>query len=274
MLIKIKSRTSGKGAFKKLLQYMFKDERKLLFPGSGDKLVITHNMVGDTIHEWEQEFLENERYRQVNRVRSVIATHEVISFHPDDQQHLTIPKMRLLAESYIRKRGPKGMYVICAHFDRANIHLHACVSGITFREGKSMRLSKAGLREFQTQLQELQLERFPELSASKVDLSQDRGRRDKEYWVKKRGETPAKEYVWEIVGKAIRSSTIHYDFIRQIENQGLRFYARGSKSHGITYKEKKYRIKTLGLLQEWRALEKRERERNERLKNIIDRNPR
>ena len=74
-----------------------------------------------------------------------MATHEIISFHKDDAKNITLDKLEDIARQYVRERNEKGMFVAVPHFDKEHYHIHICASGIEYKTGKAMRLSKMDL---------------------------------------------------------------------------------------------------------------------------------
>ena len=152
MIIKIKS--FKKPDFKKLLNYMMHDENRL-FDGKNKSFLLTHNIKGNRIDRFTSQFLVNESFRKRKRKRkdSVILTHEIISFHKEDSEHITVSKLEDIAREYITKRNLKGMYIAVPHFDKEHYHIHICASGVEYRAGKSLRMSKAGFQKFKKEIQ-------------------------------------------------------------------------------------------------------------------------
>ena len=165
MIVKIKSHK--RPGFKQLLEYMINNIDRL-FDAKDKSFVITHNLKGSDINRWEKQFKENETHRLRKRKDSVYITHEIISWHKDDNKYLSLTKMEDMTREYLRKRNPKGMYVAVPHFDKDHIHIHVCASGIEYKTGKSMRLSKADLSKLKKGIQQYQIEKYPELSKSIV----------------------------------------------------------------------------------------------------------
>ena len=54
--------------------------------------------------------------------------------------------MEEMAREYIRLRHPKGIFVAVPHFDKQHYHIHICATGIEFKTGKSLRLTKTELQ--------------------------------------------------------------------------------------------------------------------------------
>lgn len=167
MIIKIKSHKRI-SSFQKVLNYMIHDKDRL-FDERGKSFAITHNLKGDTIKEWVEQYIKNEECRKNKRVDSVLCTHEIVSFHRDDAKNISLEKLEDMARQYIQKRGKNALSVAVPHFDKQHYHIHLCVSGVEYLTGKGMRLSKVQLHGLKKELQEYQVRKYPELSRSVVN---------------------------------------------------------------------------------------------------------
>ena len=78
------------------------NDKDRLFDEKGYSFVVSHNLKGNDIHEWVRQFQENEKCRKLKRVNSVLATHEIISFHKDDAKNITLDKLEDIARQYVR----------------------------------------------------------------------------------------------------------------------------------------------------------------------------
>lgn len=120
---------------------------------------------------WKKQFTELERNRQSHYGnKSVVAYHEVISFHPESTKHLTRPIIKDLVNKYIELRCNDQMVVGATHFESAgkNWHVHLIFSGIKLSDGKSARISQAKFEAIKQELQEYQ-NKYPQLSHSVVE---------------------------------------------------------------------------------------------------------
>lgn len=68
----------------------------------------------------------------------------------------------------IRQRNPNGLYVAVPHFDKNHYQIHICASGMD-KTGMSLRLPKADLQKLKKNIQQYQIDMFPELSKSIVN---------------------------------------------------------------------------------------------------------
>lgn len=86
MIVKTLSKkgSSAKG----LLNYLFKDERKLTDEKFKTKMTLKHNISGKTIGRFTAQFNFNESLRKVKRKDAVTMYHSIISFSNKDRQHI------------------------------------------------------------------------------------------------------------------------------------------------------------------------------------------
>lgn len=246
MIIKVKS--FKKPDFQKLLEYLLSDENRLYDKGDRS-FIITHNLKGRKIENWVTQFKENEKFRKRRRKDNVILTHEIISFHKDDSENITVEKLRDIAKKYIQRRNIKGMYVAVPHFDKEHYHIHICASGVEYRFGKSLRMSKAGFQKLKKDIQNYQLEHYPELSKSLVAHDKKRKGRitEKEYQQKLRtGRATKKEQILEILESCFKASSSKNEFYEKLKDQGLGIYQRSGKTTGVVLDKIKFRFNRLG----------------------------
>src|SRR4029077_20694415 len=121
-------------------------------------------------------------------VDSVKLFHEILSWHKDDAKHITLAKMEDMVRKYIQLRNPNGIYTAVPHFDKDHCHVHICASGVGYKTGKSLRLSKADLQKLKVETQNYQIQKYPELTHSIVNHTKKEKSlvTDKEYQVKRR----------------------------------------------------------------------------------------
>ena len=224
-------------------------DKDRLFDKEERSFAITHNLKGNSIEEWERQFKSNENYRLRKRSDSVRISHEILSWHKDDAKNITIAKLEEMARQYIRKRNPKGMYVAVPHFDRNHYHIHICASGIEYKTGKSLRLSKPDLLKLKKDIQQFQIERFPELSKSIVA----HGKKvksissDKEYQIKLRtGRETEKEQIVAKLETCYKKADSKETFFQLLKKSGLKTYERKGNTTGIIHDNYKFRLSRLG----------------------------
>jgi hypothetical protein len=229
-------------------------DKDRLFDEKGYSFVVSHNLKGNDINGWVKQYQENEQYRRLKRVNSVVLTHEIISFHKDDATNITLQKLEDIAREYVRKRNINGMYVAVPHFDKEHYHIHICASGIEYRTGKAMRLSKTELLSVKKQIQNYQIEKYPELSKSLVNHGNEKKEyalSDKEHKYKERtGRASDKEQLISMLKTCYKKAVSKDDFYENLKACELTTYIRGGKISGIIFNEKKFRINRLGFTDE------------------------
>ena len=231
---------------------MINDENRL-YDKRNRSFTITHNLKGKNIEQWVVQLKKNETFRKRKRKDSVILTHEIISFHKDDSENITIEKLHEIAREYINKRNTKGIYVAVPHFDKEHYHIHICASGVEYRSGKSLRMSKAGFQKLKKDIQNYQIERFPELSKSLV-LHGKKGKvriTEKEYQLKLRtGRATKKEQILKILESCFKASSSKNEFYQKLKDCGLATYERSGKTTGVLMDKMKFRFTRLGFTED------------------------
>ncbi|TND10172.1 MAG: hypothetical protein FD123_420 [Bacteroidetes bacterium] len=246
MIVKVKSHKNK--SYRKLLEYMLHDKDRL--SGKGRGFLVTHNLKGNKIDEWVAQLAENETRRLRKRKDSVILTHEILSWHRDDARQITSEKMEEMVREYIRLRNPGGMYLAVPHYDKEHYHVHILVSGIEYKTGKAMRMSRAEFSDLKKNIQAYQQEQFPELSHSVVDHGKKRKARisEKEYQAGKRtGKMTKREEVRQFVESCYMHASSQEDFLERLQVCKLPVYERGGRITGVVVNGKKYRFKKLGI---------------------------
>lgn len=247
MIIKIKS--NKKPTFKSLLKYMFNNKDRLK-DISNKSFTLIHNLKGTEIEHWHTQLLENEKFRKVKRSNSVYFTHEILSWHIDDSEHLTLDKMEAMTKEYISMRNPRGMYVATPHFDKGHFHVHILASGIENKTGRALRLSRAELTYLKKGMQEHQIVKFPELSKSVVGIGKKGKVRitDNEYQLKMRTDrTTDKDQLLEIMKVCYKKASSMESFYKLLEENKITTYERAGKLTGVVFNKTKFRLKRLGL---------------------------
>jgi hypothetical protein len=217
-------------------------------------VLYTHNMRGDRTDEWVQEFRDNEAYRQVTRVDSTKLFHEILSWSPKDAHLLDEAALLDLARTYIDMRAPNGMAVVVSHRDPdKHAHLHVCLSGITYREGKSLRLPAKDLTKLKLRFQAYEQERY-HLSHSIADHGK-RARAiiaEKEYQLKARTKSSSrKEELRTLLESQFQSTYSQAEFLDRLNTEGLAVYERAGRPYGVIDADgRRHRFTTMGIASE------------------------
>ena len=163
----------------------------------------------------------------------------------------TLDKLEDIARQYVKERNINGMFVAVPHFDKSHYHIHICASGIEYLTGKSLRLEKKSLNELKKNIQQYQVEKYPELSKSIVNhgkLPKDQALlSEKEYQYKRRtGRATNKEQVIGMLKTCCKKANSKDNFFDMLNECGLSTYVRGGRISGVVYCNKKFRLNRLG----------------------------
>jgi len=224
-----------------------------LFDKDKRSFALIHNLKGKTIDKWVEQYKENEKHRLINRKDSVRLTHEILSWHKDDANDISLKKMEEMAREYIRQRNPNGIYVAVPHFDKDHYHVHICASGVEYKTGKSLRLSRTDLQKLKVEIQNFQKEKFPELSKSVVEHGKKNKSivTEKEYQVKLRtGRESEKGNVLGILKTCYKKADSRETFFQMLNDCGISPYERGGRISGIVSEGRKFRLNRLGFTEE------------------------
>jgi hypothetical protein len=246
MIIKIKSHKGASPT--KLLNYMLHDKDRL-FDKDGRSFIVTHNLKGNTIKSWEKQFLENESHRLVHRKDSVKFTHEILSWSREDADKISLQKLEDMTRKYLELRNPNGMYLAVPHTDKSHYHCHIIASGVAYRTGKSLHPSRPVLLKLQKEIQDYQIEKYPELSHSIVQHGKKEKslQSEKEYQYKLRtGRESDKSLLIGILKTSYKKALSKTDFFEILHLPDVSTYSRSGKVTGVVYKGRKFRFSRLG----------------------------
>lgn len=250
MIVKTK-RWKTPQAFGKLIAYVQKSREV----EGGVELF--HNL--SCARDLTTQFLVNDAYR-AKRKNGVAAYHDILSFHPLDSPHLTVPMLEDLAERYMALRGPDALCYVVSHHSEAHTHLHFVFSGNTYRSSQTLRLGNAAFRHIRKELERYQRTQYPMLKHSVVYLrGRERGRQapkgtrypsDSRAHLQKRvGEKglTKKERLAHIVSACFDQASGLGAFNYLLGMHGIEVYARGAsdKLTGVIAGNRKWRFRTL-----------------------------
>ena len=244
----IKSTTRKDRGFKQMVNYLYQDDLE-------NGYSYLHNMPLVELDNKEaivSEFKANDEHRR--RIKNgVVIYHEMIAFHPLDRE-VVVNNPELLEEFtrvYLDERAPNSIALAKAHFDKDHPHLHIMISGNQVKSEKSTRISKKQFLKINQVLEDLQLEKYPEL---KYSFTSGRGR---ERIVSKTLSYNQKE--WKMVGRGVRQeekeklkeilvNSLHQvrgarKFKERLEAKGVRMYKYRGKYNGIEFEGGKRRYR-------------------------------
>lgn len=247
MIIKIKGFKTP--AYGTLLNYILNDSDRL-FDASGKSFLMSRNLKGNDISGWVAELRQNESRRINHRKNQLYLTHEILSWHRQDSNKITLAKMSKIVREYMRLRGgDRAVWVAAPHFDQKHFHCHILVGAVD-RAGKSMRMSHAELNELKEKAQAYYIEKYPELGRSVVRHGRKKKSHstDKEYQMKLHtGRATSREEITELVNSCVRQTLGEEALVKMLSEVGIKVYRRGGKIVGIIAQERKFRFKSLGI---------------------------
>lgn len=229
-------------------------DKDRLFDDKRKSFVISHNLHGKTIDSWVEQYSLNESFRKIKRSDSTILTHEILSWHSKDASEITLDKLKAMTHEYIRLRNIKGMFLAVPHFDKEHYHVHICASGLEFRTGKSLRLSRSEFTKLKKDIKLFQQQHFPELSHSVVDHGKLKPERmsDKEFQYKLRSGRDSKREMLSAILKACYKKAISRDtFLELLKDCNAIPYSRGGVVKGVTFEGLKFRFERVGFGERW-----------------------
>jgi hypothetical protein len=227
---------------KALLNYLVHDPERLK-DKDGKAFVIRHNIRGESLESWIEEFADHELNRITTRSDSVYMNHIILSLHEEDNDVVTTDMLRDIAQHYIDIAADGGMAIAVQHREKDHAHVHIAVSGIDL-EGRSLRMSKADFQRTKLEMETFQRERFPELVHSRVDHTRKTKTRENEQEPRTK-----KDRIRVEVEQIMQASSSLDHFFSQLEERGFVPYSRAGKLTGIQVQGgHKYRFsRSLGL---------------------------
>lgn len=260
MILKILPRHSA-GAISSLLRYIQNHGKSK----DGKVHQILHNVRSKDLPGQIQEYLTNEAHRKTFRKDGVFVRHEILSFSPSSNVHLSNEILEDIAKHYLHIRGANCQAVGAIHNQgKDHYHIHLCVSGIDLVRGRSTHIPRPDLHRIKSDLQRYYLEKYPELEQSAVRhgigesyLSQ------KEYQLKLRSQRLLKkEELERMVKSCFDRSTNQTEFLEHLLSEGIPHYERNGKTQGVIFKDMKFRFSQMPISLSELPLDKTQEERN------------
>lgn len=247
MIIKSKSYKRVR-SFTKVLSYIFRESEK------DETFVLTKYIKGKnlSVEELHHQFQSNEELRINKRKNNVVLYMDILSFHPKDAERLNNEKLYQITMKYLSLRAPKSIAVATVHrSEKDHTHLHICFSGVEYKTGKSIRLSREDFKhKVKLPMEKYQQDVFPELTLSKIQheksLSIKRERkRETEKRLEARGAVSEKQQLLQLLDEVFKTAKSQQDFYQKLQNRGVTLYSRNGKIAGIE-SNRKFRFKGLG----------------------------
>jgi hypothetical protein len=262
----IKSMSRKHPSFDQLIDYI-ESERKL----KSKQFSVFHNIYNRNSDQIKNEFSENASKLKF-RKNGVYLYHEVVSItrakHIDeDQQKATLQKIVM---EYLQMRARNNLAYAVLHEDKKdNLHFHIVISANEAEDTTRKRLSKADFAEIQTRLEKWVLEHHPELEQKAVfypnQTDQEREERKRKAHIsnkgaelkRRAGKTSTRDQIKDTLTGIFETARDGRHFTELLDEENLKIYQRG-KQHGVIDQDgTKYRFSTLGLAEEWEALDRR-----------------
>lgn len=276
MIIKSKSYKTNR-SFTTVLNYIFRENEK--DNGFGlTKFIKGKNL---SVEQLSQQFLCNEEFRINRRKNNVVLYMDILSFHPRDADRLTNDKLHQIALKYLSLRAPKSIAVAAIHKnEKDHTHLHIVFSGVEYKTGKSIRISKKDFKEkVKLPMEKYQQEVFPELMLSKIcheksRVPQKQHIKEAERFLEVKGEVSEKQKILKLLDEVFTTAKSEKDFYQHLESKNIKLYYRNGKVTGIE-SNRKFRFSRLGYTSELlQSLEQNptQNQRLEWLRNIRENN--
>ncbi len=206
------------------------------------------------------EFKRNARLLKT-RANGNYLYHEVISITKSGNLSLNEEKQRLfdIVANYTEQRCKYNLVVGFLHDEKDNnIHYHLMISSNELDANKNMRLSKFDFDKVKKELEMYVLDKYPELNQEVLINAKSRPDKTHESntsWELKREGKPQEKKQWMQyeLKNTFAQSMSKQDLFDRLNKLGLEMYARGNTIGFINLKDgKKYRLKTLGLENEFK----------------------
>ena len=115
-----------------------------------------------------------------------------------------------------------------------------------------MRLAKVDLQKLKKNIQQYQIDKYPELSKSLVNHKKKvKALSDKEYkFIERTGRATDKEQLLGMLKTCYKKANSKNDFFENLKECGLTTYISGGRIYRVVFCDKKFRLKTLGFTEE------------------------
>lgn len=250
-------------SFSQLYEYLTREEENFCFSRN------TYSNIKNK-KELLQEFYNNAEYLKQSR-GNVYLYHELLSLEQNNLSKLRQKEILLdLANRYLEQRADNHLSFGVIHEDKEHIHLHLMISANEIESKQRVRLSKPEFASIQQKMEQYKNENYIELKPSSLYQKQKANsakQSQKEQEMRQRRKaTTIKEEIKQNLEIAFKQASSSAYIKNHLENLEYELYMRGN-TMGVKHKGKKYRLKTLGLEEQYNKmmirLEKIEqRERN------------
>lgn len=255
MIIKSMSRKTP--SFSQLVDYVADIDK------ADKKYSIYHNLFSRNEAKITSEFEANAKFVR-QRKNGVYLYHEILSITKNQNLSSTKQKQILnkIAREYIENRANDNLVYATMHDDHDNhLHYHFIISSNKAGDSQKLRMSKHSFDKFKKDLELKVLESYPELEQTftinkqlKSKKSSSEKLSNKAGETKRRtGKTPKRDEVKSKLQDIFNRSHTKAEFFTNLSDNNFEFYIRGKSTFGVVdiNDNKKYRLKTLGVLEEF-----------------------
>ncbi len=227
----IKSLSRQNKSFRELYNYLVKDKEAILgafnlYSNPKDKKAVV------------KEFLDNAKFLKKSRGKNFLY-HEILSLNPnslDLKKQIAI--LNDLVNRYVNLRAKDHLVFTAIHKDKKHLHIHLMISANELYSSKRVRFSKKDFNKIQKELENYLLNNYPELNSKKIYTKESKEKKSN------------KEKLKNILDSIFKNISSIDEFYKALETNNLELYTRG-KTVGIVFEGKKYRLKTLGFIDEY-----------------------
>lgn len=223
---------------------------------------IRHNVPFDGDYEHLCAHFEDLADQLPKRTNGNKLYHEILSIPRREGLELERQQRALyaLCQEYIKHRAPDHAVFGQMHLEGHHLHAHLIISPSSLdAPAKRVRIAKGKYNEIQKELEGWMMSTFPELEQAPV-YTQDRpGRRrpEKEAQYEQRtGKASKKAQLRLVLERLLEQAETPEAFAALLKGCGLELYMRGDVP-GIKAENRNYRLKTLGLAEQYTALTQR-----------------
>jgi len=256
MIIKSMSRKSK--SFSQLFQYM-----KNGSSNNSQYDFYTQNVYSSNDKGITSEFLDNSKGIKYRKNGNYLF-HEVISITKSKQLDLIQEKERLfdIVRYYAKARCNNNLAVGFLHDEKENnVHFHLMISSNEIGENKNQRLTKYQFNKVKKETEKYVIDKYPELEQDILINVQKEEQKDvlsKKGWEIKRkgGRLEKRERITNKLKQIFSTSHSKSGLFTLLSEQNIEMYHRGNSIGFVTLTDgKKYRLKTLGLVQEFEKIQ-------------------
>jgi hypothetical protein len=263
----IKSMTRKQATFSQLVDY-FDEEKK-----HDNSFNIYHNLYANNSENVKEEFSKNAEFLK-ERKNGVFMYHEILSVTKSSKISLEKQKEILmeLAQKYLQERAKNNLAYGVLHDDKSdNLHYHFMISSNEASKKIKHRLTKNEFDKIKKDLENYVLNMYPEMEQKTIiNKTKDEKTSTKEYELKKRtGKLSDRDQVKSKLKEVFEKSKTKQEFFNNLADSGFELYIHGN-TIGVKTNETglNYRLKTLGLLDEFYEISPRIQEIENRKEEV------